>query len=367
MDYVLKSSLSLLFFLLLLPGCQKDNLLEHRTSIKSKPNTLDCSVLANGWTTTSPSLVLAEESSNNIPALYNPEFVSFQDLPIDWKGNELAIGLMHKNEVVLFPHRILDKHEVTQFDEDYWITLCPLAGTAIGIRSNDQLNVSGYLFNSNLMIGSESGSIYSQMLASGMYGAQSCQKLRTNRLIEASMTFWRNNFPEARILSSNTGFGKSYDQFPFSSTVHQDANLFFQVEAEDHSRQNYSYLHGIVYDKHKVKVYPQELFEDGPRILYDFIDKPVLIFGDIKSRFVTSYYLEDNQGVSRDFDLLRSKTEFLLKDKQSQSIWNIWGEAIDGPDAGAKLIPTQNHNGFWYAFYAMYQSDLEVFLEDDDE
>ena len=327
----------------------------------------DCQLMENGWTTNAASLVLAEDEEDAIPTIYNPKYTGW-DL---WSGrssyDELAVGWRKGDQVLVFPHRILDKHEIAQVDTSAWISLCPLAGTTIGVVSSERLSVSGYVYNSNLMIKSSDESIFSQMLLTGMSGPEACSKLKSFPVMEASLTFWKNNFPEAQILSENTGYIKSYNDLPFNSLVQENATLFYTVDARSSRFPNYHYMHAVIFDEGSVKLYSSDLFVDGPKIILDFADAPIMIFGDGAFDWYTSFYLKDDQGLARDFDLVDENGRYFLKDNQSGSRWNIWGEAISGPAKGTKLVSTQNHNGFWYSFYALYKDQLEVYVEDEDE
>lgn len=370
--YLLKLKLKhikLIFYLgaaLFLMGCQKSNLdvVDVHQPI-SKPNA--CQLLDNGWTVDKPSLVLAEEDEQSIPTIYNPAYFNFDEWPEEWSGDELGIALNISGKLLIAPHRILDKHEILQVDEQRWISLCPLAGTAIGFETPHRLAVSGYLLNSNLMIVKEDKTVFSQMLQQGMSGPGACSRERTIGLMEGSMAFWKDHHPEALVLSTETGYGKKYAGPPFSQVVQEEATLFYSVDAISSKFNNYHYMHGILFNEEDIKVYSSKLFKNGPVMILDFTDAPILIIGDKSLNWYTSYYLEDDMGIHRDFEINKHDGVITLKDLQTSTTWNVWGEAIDGPGAGAKLIPTQNHNGFWYAFYAMYQDALEVYVEDKDE
>jgi hypothetical protein len=46
-------------------------------------------------------------------------------------------------------------------------------------------------------------------------------------------------------------------------------------------------------------------------------------------------------------------------DTATQSVWNIFGEAVSGPMQGSQLTPKVHANHFWFA-WAAFQPDTEV-------
>ncbi|MDP6777248.1 MAG: DUF3179 domain-containing (seleno)protein [Candidatus Latescibacteria bacterium] len=47
---------------------------------------------------------------------------------------------------------------------------------------------------------------------------------------------------------------------------------------------------------------------------------------------------------------------FVLKDRETGSIWNLQGEALQGPLAGKQLKQLPAHNGFWFAWATFWQN-----------
>jgi hypothetical protein len=57
------------------------------------------------------------------------------------------------------------------------------------------------------------------------------------------------------------------------------------------------------------------------------------------------------------------KDDFVLRDVQTGSLWNLRGEAYEGPLAGRTLNAQRNFNAFWFAFSIFYDG-AEVFGRD---
>jgi len=47
---------------------------------------------------------------------------------------------------------------------------------------------------------------------------------------------------------------------------------------------------------------------------------------------------------------------FLIRDAETQTTWNLKGEAISGPNAGKKLRQLPSHNGFWFAWGTFWEN-----------
>ncbi|MGH7452259.1 MAG: DUF3179 domain-containing (seleno)protein, partial [bacterium] len=57
---------------------------------------------------------------------------------------------------------------------------------------------------------------------------------------------------------------------------------------------------------------------------------------------------------------ISSENPFQMTDNETGSVWNIKGEALSGPLAGAKLSPIPAYNAFWFA-WAVFWPSTQVF------
>ncbi|MBW3591192.1 MAG: DUF3179 domain-containing protein, partial [Actinobacteria bacterium] len=48
------------------------------------------------------------------------------------------------------------------------------------------------------------------------------------------------------------------------------------------------------------------------------------------------------------------------KDQQTQSIWNVLGQAVDGPLSGKRLTAVPHVDTFWFA-WAAFQPQTQIF------
>ncbi len=85
-------------------------------------------------------------------------------------------------------------------------------------------------------------------------------------------------------------------------------------------------------------------------------DIPILIF--LKGDYQVTAYVREMERVILSFDS-PGKDSLEFRD-QTGTIWNLWGEAVRGPNAGAKLQPVRGYMTEWYE-WASGCPDTEIF------
>jgi hypothetical protein len=85
-------------------------------------------------------------------------------------------------------------------------------------------------------------------------------------------------------------------------------------------------------------------------------DLPILIF--LKGDYQVIAYVRELEKVVLSFESL-GKDSLEFRD-QTGTIWNLWGKAVRGPNAGAKLQPVRGYMTEWYE-WASGCPDTEIF------
>ncbi len=140
------------------------------------------------------------------------------------KEEELVVVYHDGNNIRVFPHKILDWHEVVNDQSGLGNTVlsyCPLTGTAALWSSkvagkNLSFGVSGLLYNSNLVLYDRTtDSSWPQMLQQAVNG--DLIETVPNILPSFEMTWAaaRKLDDEIKVLSDDTGFGRDYNQYPY--------------------------------------------------------------------------------------------------------------------------------------------------------
>ncbi|MFQ5677794.1 MAG: DUF3179 domain-containing (seleno)protein, partial [bacterium] len=174
-------------------------------------------------------------------------------------------------------------------------------------------------------------------------------------------------YPNTVILSTSTGFNRPYDR---PGTAYPDYDLldsrpFYQINALDERLPTKQRVHGVLLgqapDAYKTKVY-QIKTNQGPRLINDiFANQDILVIDAGRENFVVSYSrVVDNIALFFEIENKDATFPFTFKDKETNSTWNVLGEAINGPLAGTKLERPLSFNAYWFAWAAFY-SNTEIY------
>jgi len=177
---------------------------------------------------------------DGIPAITDPSFVQLGDSDV---ADSVQVMVVENNgETKIYPYNILVWHEIVNDkvgEKDLAITFCPLCGSAIVFeREIDgeviDFGVSGFLYESNLLMYSreDSESIWSQSLGEAVIGARTGTELVHYPTQVITFAQAKEKFPNATIMSINTGFSRNYDGGPYGG--YSDAeDTFFPVSVKD--------------------------------------------------------------------------------------------------------------------------------------
>lgn len=321
------------------------------------------------WNIPANEIISGGVPKDGIPSLFNP--VKIEASQADYLSDEdLVVGLVVGDQAIAYPHSILDWHEVVNEDisnKTFTMSYCPLTGTAIVFDGKNQervlkFGVSGLLFRNNLiMFDRDTDSHWPQLRLQSDEGPLRDTKQIVLPSIETAWGIWKKLYPNTKILSTGTGFNRPYDR---PGTAYPDYNLpnsppLFRMQDIDRRLPPKQRVHGIligdVPNNFKSKVYP--INEDqGPRLINDIVNnQDVLVVDAGKENFVVSYYRIVNN-TALFFETKDSTPSFPLtfKDKETNSTWNVMGEAIDGPLAGTRLERPLSFNAYWFAWAAFY-------------
>lgn len=297
-----------------------------------------------------------------IPTVDAPVFKSVAE--IDYLADEdLVLVLKVGDQIRVYPHAILDYHEVVNDQigtEAIAITYCPLTGTGLAWNRTIDGHVtsfggSGLIYNSNLMpYDRATESYWSQMLMRSVKGEHNGMLTKNYSMIEMPWAMVKARFTKARVLTTNTGFTRAYEQYPYLDYRTNPNFLLFPVEFTDDSRNGKERLLGVEY-LGEVKLYPFTAFEgEGTKVFIDgFKGNRLVLIGSAEEGFMMAYQNRLDNGQMLEFTVFEDDPEIVMTDDKGNG-WNIFGEAVSGPDTGARLKPINVFMGFWFAWAAFY-------------
>ncbi len=268
---------------------------------------------------------------DGIPALVNPKFVSPGSPEASYlRDSDLVLGAVINGEVRAYPENILWWHEIANDaigGHDVLMTLCPLTGTGLFLRKP----------------------------ADGT----PIDKLELLPVIETTWAKWKELYPQTTVISSNTGFDRNYTVYPYGGYRNEHTNPLFVLHSRDFDRRFPAKrpLLGLLVDDVQ-KAYLFSRLRGKPVINDQVNGKDVLIVSDWSARLAIPYERTVN-GQLLSFEL-GSEGPLRMTDKETGSVWNIKGEAISGPLAGAKLTQIPAYNAFWFA-WSVFWPQTEVF------
>jgi hypothetical protein len=197
---------------------------------------------SEGWLLDTRTVVDAA-GRDGIPSLEYPRFVNLEEeeAQIVQSYSQRAIVVEYNGSCKVFPHAILDYHEIVNDrmdDLEYTLTYCPLAGTTQVYVRNDPIEsfgVSGLLYNSTLLPYDRSTrSIWTQLGGLSVHGERKSEVMPAWPHIEVTGSVLSTlGCGEIEVLSVRTGHNRNYDSYPYGDYRQNDDFFIAPVNAKD--------------------------------------------------------------------------------------------------------------------------------------
>lgn len=300
---------------------------------------------------------------DGIPSIDNPKFVLASEADyVD--PNELIIGVFLNGDAKAYPLSIMNWHEIVNDkfgDIPVAVTYCPLCFTSqVFVRTIDQKPVefgtSGMLYNSNLVMYDRlTESLWSQGLGVSIKGDLSGEKLKTLPFDVMSWSDWASLYPDSLVLTKDTGHQRPYSSNPYSDYF-KDPRILFSIDNEDDRLPKKEIIFGVE-NNGNYKAFKKTDVE-SKQIINDSIGgKKILVISTVP--YMARVFDRAIEDQILDFQLQSGK----IIDIQTNSIWNIEGESIDGPLKGTNLKRMTFHPGFWFE-WATFHPQTQIYSND---
>lgn len=188
------------------------------------------------WSIADPNLERALSGGpgkDGIPSIDAPKFVPLDTF--EHPDTVQAIVMKDGNNVKAYPYNILNWHEIvndTVAGVPVAVTFCPLCGSAIVYdRRVDgetlTFGVSGFLLESNMiMFDREHELLWQQSTGKVLAGRDLDTELGLAPFQLMTMGEVKKMYPQAQVLSENTGYRRAYDRNPYSGYEDSEGYIF---------------------------------------------------------------------------------------------------------------------------------------------
>lgn len=312
-------------------------------------------------------------SRDQIQSIDDPVFTSMEEIDF-MRDDDLIIALKINGKVRGYPHKVLNYHEIVNDNlggKAIALTFCPLTGSAITWErvvnrvDTTTFGVSGKIFKNNLIAyDRETDSEWSQMLVQSVHGplreARPPQVFHSNS-VEMNWKTWKQAFPEAKVLSGTPIMSHAYTLYPYGEDYPtNNSNIVFPIGNEDDRLERKTLSHGINYHSNPV-VFPVDDFSTQTSVLnYSYEGGDVVVAGNAVNRIAVSFSRVFN-GEVQQFRLTDQPLPAIMEDSLG-NVWDVFGEAISGPDEGKHLREVSSYNAYWFA-WADFYPEVSIYYE----
>jgi hypothetical protein len=306
---------------------------------------------------------------DGIPPLDDPVFVATSEVEA-LAPDEPVLALEVNGDSRAYPIRIMTWHEIVN-DEvggvPVTVSYCPLCNSALAYERQvgDHLldfGTSGLLYQSSLvMYDRQTESLWTHFDGSAVIGELAGTELVTLPVTTVAWEIWSEANPDGLVLSEDTGFSRSYGRNPYVGYEDSDGLLSdrFRSANFDERLPAKQRVVGIEVGDQALAVLNDALQAEGV-IAVEMADTSLVVW----SLPGTSSAL-DGAEVSGGVDvgavgvfvpeadgqtLTFRRVDGGFVDYQTQSTWDFFGRAVEGPLAGEQLEAVPHVDTFWFVW-----------------
>lgn len=183
------------------------------------------------------NLLAGGPPKDGIPPIDEPKYITVE--ASNYLNDLEKVFVYEADEgVFIYPQRILVWHEIVNDVIDghmVSITYCPLTGSTICYHPTDgypenTYGTSGSLLNSNLvMYDRATDSYFPQILGIGITDDLKAVELSSNPIHWANWIDAKTAYPDAKVLSLETGFFRDYESDPYGSYLPDSDRTYYKA------------------------------------------------------------------------------------------------------------------------------------------
>lgn len=291
-----------------------------------------------------------------------------------------VIAVEVKGDARAYPLGVLTRHEIANTfigGVPVAVTFCPLCNSAIVFdrRLGDRelhFGVSGFLRNSDLIMWDhETESWWQQAIGEGIVGELAGEELSFITSSTVSWADFKAAYPNGQvfvpIVSDSGAVAGSYDYNPYAGYDSDETPFLYFGEVDSRLSAVERVLgYETRDDDERVAIaYPFQTLQEEIVINDEVAGEPVVVFwqpGAVSALDSAAISDAREVGSANIFDPRLDDGTLLtfvadgdiIRDEQTNSAWNIFGEAIEGELSGTQLFQLRGVSHFWFAWSAFY-------------
>jgi hypothetical protein len=321
------------------------------------------------------SIISGGPPKDGIPSIDSPSFVSPQKADEWIEESEPVLLLRYRGEVRVYPLQILMWHEIVNDRIDgrsVAVTYCPLCNTGIAFRGEIDgreldFGTTGRLRYSNLiMYDRQSETWWQQASGEGLVGRYAGRSLE---LLPINLLSWgeikdqraRGFYEEARVLSRDTGYSRSYGTNPYREYDSRKSPFLYRGPEVDESQHPMERVISVQVDDQE-RAYTYSRLRDEKVVHDTLAGRRIVLFWQpgTSSALDASSIAEGKDVGSIAAFFPRAAGERLefyhdgskIRDRSTGSTWSVSGIATEGELAGTQLDSPVAVNHFWFSWNA---------------
>ncbi len=311
---------------------------------------------------------------DGIPAIDDPRFVSVSEAE-EWLGpRESVLVFSSEQDTRIYPIQVLMWHEIvndTVGGRPVAVTYCPLCNTGVAFdrRHGGQtldFGVSGRLrFSNMLMYDRQTESWWQQATGVGVVGELAGQRLDILPLLLLSWEDAVARYPEAEVLSRQTGYSRDYGRNPYLRYDTADRPFLYRGPEVDDTFDPMARVIMVEIEGEQ-RAFPYPALEERGFDQAEIGGEPVVLLWDDEVASPLDHTLVAEGRAVGTANAFRAEAEgrsltFEVRDggivdTETGSRWAPNGVAVGGPLEGTSLpaVPAVQH--FWFSWTA-FQPD----------
>jgi hypothetical protein len=320
---------------------------------------------------------------DGIPAIDDPKFTSIGSANRYLGKNEPVAVVRWNGETKVYPIQILIFHEIVNDEiggRPVSVTYCPLCNTTLAFdrRFEDEVldfGTTGRLRHSDMiMYDRQTETWWQQATGEGIVGQHAGARLTP---VPAPVMRWedvKQQLPDARVLSRDTGYPgylRRYGTNPYRGYDRQDGPFEWAFSGRRNKALPQMERVVALYEEGIAWAVPFSELEEA-RVAHVTVGERevVVFFTPETTSSVDAVQIQDGRAVGSSavyesvvegqrLQFEPADEDGIYRDRETGSVWNVTGTAVEGPLAGKSLTEVPHGNHFWFA-WAVFRPETKI-------